>query len=355
MSTVDLSPQAVRANRFLPHLVSELSRLTHRRLYRALALLLLIGIAVGSAVAFAYTHRTTQIPASAHVQYERELRNFDRHFPDMVANWQQCASSVPAGETAESFCGPQPDRVRDAPRLEYFYDDRRYEGASTLPAVVGTVIVAAAILAFVLGASSGGAEWSSRSMTLQLLWEPRRFRLLSIKWLALALVSLATALISLVAALVLAVLTVALRGTPDKVDGKYDPGFWSDLGGIAGRGLLLVVVAATFGYALSMLVRNTGAALGVAFIYFAVIENAVRIVSALLKLYPEPYLLTTNGISFLSKTGIDVPNGDPSVSTSTGMPLTLHLTHVRSFATLAVYLLAVCIPAIWSFTRRDVG
>jgi hypothetical protein len=104
-----------------------------------------------------------------------------------------------------------------------------------------------------------------------------------------------------------------------------------------------------------MLVRNTGAALGVAFVYFAVVENAVRIVAALLKLFPEPYLLTTNGISFISKTGLDVPNGDPDVTTGSGLPLALHLSHVRSLLTLVVYLLLICIPAVWSFTRRDVG
>jgi ABC-type transport system involved in multi-copper enzyme maturation permease subunit len=355
MSSVDLSPQPVRANRFLPHLASELSRLGRRRLFRALALLLLGGVVLVSGGVFALSHKTQDVPAGAQARYERELERFERNFPAMVQGWQQCAATTPEGERVEDYCGPAPDRVRDAPRLEWFYDDKRYEGASTLPAVVGTVIVAAALLAFVLGASSGGAEWSSRSMTLQLLWEPRRFRLLCVKWIALVVVSALTALVTLAVALALAVLTVALRGTPDKADGRYDPGFWGDLAGIAGRGLVVVAMAATFGYALSMLVRNTGAALGVAFVYFAVVENAVRIASIPLKVYPEKFLLTTNGVSFLSKTGLDVPNGDPALSTASGLPLMFHLSHVWSLLTLLVYLAVLCVAAVWSFTRRDVA
>jgi len=38
------------------------------------------------------------------------------------------------------------------------------------------------------------------------------------------------------------------------------------------RGLLLATVAATIGYAIAMLVRNTGASLGVAFVYFVVVD-----------------------------------------------------------------------------------
>jgi ABC-2 type transport system permease protein len=355
MSPVDLSPQPVRANRSLPHLVSELSRLTHRRLYRVLALLLLAGVVLVSLGVFAFTTKYPDIPAGAHTQYERALRNFEREFPRRVAGWESCTQTVPEGNSVEAYCGPRPDEVRDAPRLDWFYDDKRYEGASNLPAVVGSVIVAAAILAFVLGASSGGAEWSSRSMTLQLLWEPRRFRLLSIKWLALVLVSLATAMVTLALALALALLTVALHGIADKVDGRYDPGFWGDLAGIAGRGLVMVALAATFGYALSMLVRNTGAALGVAFVYFAIVENAIRIVGAQLKLGVEPYLLTTNGVSFISKEGLDVPSGDTDVMTGPGVAMFVHLSHARSLLTLLCYAVVIGVPAVWSFTRRDVS
>lgn len=358
-----LTPQATPANRALPHLRSELSRLLHRRLYRVLALLLLGGIVVVSVVAFFQHHKTFDATPEARAQYEQALRNWDRDFKSMQQGYQECVATTPAGQNPEEYCGPAPDYERDKPQLSWFYADPRYLPEDNLPVVVIAVTMASAMLAFILGASSGGAEWSSRSMTLQLLWEPRRLRLLSIKWLALALVTAVTTVVALAVGLALGALTASARGNWGGIkdglsmNGEDPQPFWSTLAMTAGRGVVLTVVVASFAYAIAMLVRNTGAALGVAFVYFAVVENAVRI--AFMRFGSEQWMLSTNSVAFVVPGGVDVPgrfveHQDPGGGSYTDTVM-VHLSNGRALLTLLCYVLILAVPAVYSFTRRDVG
>ena len=59
-------------------------------------------------------------------------------------------------------------------------------------------------------------------------------------------------------------------------DDALPAGFWGDLLAAQGRSVLLTVLVALLGFGLTNLVRNTGAALGIGFVYFAVLENGVR-------------------------------------------------------------------------------
>lgn len=351
-----LTPQPTSANRPLPHLRSEVSRLTHRRLYRVLTLLLLAGIAVVSLIVLVRSGPSV-LTAEERGRYEQDVAGWERDFPQVLAGWEQCIAENPgASDQAEQFCGPRPT-LADGPRPEYYTSRVPYVAEDKLPSVVVAVTMASVVLAFVLGASSGGAEWSSRSMTLQLLWEPRRVRLLTLKWAALALVTAATAATALGLGLGIGAVSAPLRGQWGRSEGGLPSGFWPELAGTAGRGLVLVVLAGSFGFAIAMLVRNTGAALGTAFVYFAVLENAVRIV--FLKYGSEAFMLTTNAGAFVTPGGLEVPRrivdqtlADGGRSSET---LYLQLTNGRAFLTLLVYLVVLAVPAVWSFTRRDVS
>jgi hypothetical protein len=354
--TTLLTPVSTPPNRALPQLRSEVSRLTHRRLYRVLALLLLAGIVVVSAVAFINASKSPDAPPEAQAAYEEALKNWQRDFDLNKQGWQACVDGLAAEESVELNCGPEPDLVRDGPRPEYFYSDPRYDATVNLPVVIVAVTMAVAALAFVLGASSGGAEWSSRSMTLQLLWEPRRFRLLSLKWLALGLVTAATAAVAMMLALTLGAVTAWLRGVADVADGAFDNGIYGELAGAAGRGVLLVVIAASFGYAIAMLVRNTGAALGTAFVYLLFVENALRI--ALIRFGSEAFMLTTSSVAFVVPGGVEVPGRQTQEQLADGFgteTTVVQLTNGRALLTVLVYLTVVAVPAVLSFTRRDVA
>jgi ABC-type transport system involved in multi-copper enzyme maturation permease subunit len=210
-----------------------------------------------------------------------------------------------------------------------------------------------ATVAFIIGSSVGGAEWSSRSMTLQLLWEPRRIRLLSAKWLALLVVMIALAAIVLVFGLLLASLSTQLRGTWDGVDAD----FWSEQMGIAVRGGVLIALSATVGLAIATALRNTGAALGAAFVYFAVAEIGIRF--ALAKYGPDPYLVSWNSAALIAPDQISVPGERVEVSAGRDGTYEMHkdvlLTHSRAAFTLASYTAVALAAAVWSFHRRDVG
>lgn len=330
-------------HRAVPLLRSEVSRLTHRRLFRILALVLLGGITLISVLVF-FAHSDTATPVSR----ERADRLQER----ALEGWDQCVQGVPQDQV-EEFCGPSP--AEDPVDAYDLGPDDRYRAGENLPVVVLGVSLAAAGVAFIVGASAGGAEWSSRSMTLQLLFEPRRLRLLTIKWLSLLITMAGLTSVALAVGLAIGAVTASLRGTWDstyRLTSEQGSALMQTLMSMAGRGLVLTVLAATVGYALAMLVRNTGASLGVAFVYFVVIENAVRF--ALLRYGTEPYMLSTNAGAFLFPGGLDVPGKEVIVD---GYPqlTSVHVSNLRALLTLTGYSVLLSLPAAWSFTRRDVS
>jgi ABC-type transport system involved in multi-copper enzyme maturation permease subunit len=324
----------------VPLLRSEISRLTHRRLARVMALILLGGIVVISTFAF-FMH--SKAAGTAQEQMEENRAEQQRY-------WLECAESADP-DRVERFCGREP-ATQPLERFDWG-EDSRYKAYELLPVALIGAAVASAGVAFLIGASSGGAEWSSRSMTLQLLFEPRRLRLLAVKWLGLVLSTTVLAAVAMAVAVGFGVITANLRGTWDQrfapVDElRIDLAQTMLLMGL--RGLVLVAAAATIGYAIAMLVRNTGASLGVAFVYFVVLENGIRF--ALMRYGSEPYMLSTNAVAFLFPGGLEVPGeqtGPYNEST------TVDLTNLRSFITLMVYTAALSLPAAWSFSRRDVS
>ena len=331
-------------HKVIPLLASEISRITHRRLFRVLAMILLAGIAIVSTIVFF---------ASSNSLGWSEDRIREEQATQQVY-WEECVAGLPDGKNPERRCGRAPV---DQPLQRFNYGgDNRYLAYRNLPIALLGVTIAAAAVGFLMGASSGGAEWSSRSMTLQLLFEPRRLRLLAVKWLGLTISITVLALLSMVFALALGAVTARARGS---WDAKYldlpdtDGSFAQILTLMGLRGLVLIAITSTIGYAIAMLVRNTGASLGVAFVYFVVVENAVRF--ALFKYGTEPYMLSTNSLAFLFPGGVEVPGRIEDPGSPEEMQTSVNLTNLRSFATLLVYTVLLCVPATWSFTRRDVS
>jgi ABC-type transport system involved in multi-copper enzyme maturation permease subunit len=157
---------------------------------------------------------------------------------------------------------------------------------------------ATAVLAFLLGATWIGAEWSTRSLVALLFWAPRRMRVMGAK---LTVLTAATALF----AAAMQVAWLAMAGLLNLVAGSGNAvpaGFWGDLLATEARSVLLAVLAALLGFGLANLVRNTGAALGIGFVYFAIAETAVRI----LRPTWEPWLLSDNALGLLAPGGSTV-------------------------------------------------
>lgn len=156
------------------------------------------------------------------------------------------------------------------------------------------VAAATAVFAFLLGATYVGAEWSSRSMVALLFWEPRRYRVMAVKLTILASVTavlrVAAQGVWLLAARVLA----GLRGTT-----ATPARLWAQLAATSGRGVLLVVLVGLLRFAVANLVRNTPAAFGAGFVYFAIVEDVIRAVRPAW----QPWLLSDSAIALVAHGG----------------------------------------------------
>lgn len=162
----------------------------------------------------------------------------------------------------------------------------------------------AAVVAFLIGATWIGAEWSTRSLVALLFWVPRRMQVMGAKLVVLAV---ASALFGVAVQLAWLAMAGILRAVASS-DNPLPDGFWGDLLGTQARSVLLVVLVALIGFGLANLTRNTGAALGVGFVYFAILETAIRIFRPTW----EPWLLSNNAVGLIAPGGISVfvPSGD---------------------------------------------
>lgn len=161
--------------------------------------------------------------------------------------------------------------------LTFVNSDASADGASTflytdVRWILMSLGVPMIMLAWLLGASFMGAEWSNRTLTATLTWEPRRFRVFSAKAGALALVALVW-LFAFQAYLAAVLYPAAhLHGDTSGVDA----GFWVDLAGDGARVAILGAFAALMGLALATAGKSTAAALGVGFAHLALVEGLIR-------------------------------------------------------------------------------
>jgi hypothetical protein len=245
---------------------------------------------------------------------------------------------------SEAACG-QPIRAEDF-RVEDFLPRQPFDLGSSARAGAAGFGAAAAVLAFLIGATWIGAEWSTRSLVAWLFWAPRRMRVMGAK---LAVLAGATAVIGAAAQLA----WLAMAALLDAVAGSgrtLADGFWSSLLATEGRCVLLAVLAALLGFGLANLVRNTGAALGIGFVYFSIVETAIRI----LKPTWEPWLLSNNAAALVSPGGITVfvqdgtPGPDGLVHPTEHVITNLHGALVIGGVTAVVVAVGLVL-----FARRD--
>jgi hypothetical protein len=181
-----------------------------------------------------------------------------------------------------------------------------------------------------------------------LFWEPRRNRVMGSK---LGVLVAATAVLGAAAQagwLAMAGILSAAAG-----DGSTVPdGFWGHLLATEGRSVLLAVLAGLLGFGLTNLVRNTGAALGIGFVYFAVLETAIRAVEPAW----QPWLLTNNAAGLVLRGGLTLPIFD---ETAIGPHGELGyreylLGNLQSGVFIAVVAAVIIAAGVVLFARRDV-
>ncbi len=320
---------------------AEALRIRSRRMVRILLALGALGLLAGILIASTQFAKPSAAGlADAKVRAQQILAESDR-------GRQQCLSAVgtPSGPPSKDQCGP-PLTLQDIGGAEAFIDKRPFTLFEQGRGGVLGVAAATAGLAFLLGATYVGAEWSSRSMVALLFWEPRRRKVMATK--LTVLVGL-TALLGAVAEavwLAAAQLLATTRGT-----GEHPHGLWGQLIGSAGRGVLLVVLVGLLGFGVANLLRNTAAAFGFGFVYFAIVENVLR---ALRPRWQE-WLITDNAVALLQHGGLRLFVNDAVVDSRGGFQTTrqLHLTNLHGALVIGAVTAVVVLIGVVLFARRD--
>lgn len=316
-------------------------RIRSRRMVRVLLALGALGLLGGIIIASTQFAKPSAAGlADAKVRAEQILSESNR-------GRQQCLSSVgtPSGPPSKDQCGP-PLTLQDIGGVEALVDKRPFSLAVQGRGGVLGVAGAAAGLAFLIGATYVGAEWSSRSMVALLFWEPRRRKVMATK------VTVLVALTALLGAVAEAVWLAAARLLATTRGTAATPhGLWGELIGSAGRGVLLVVLVGLLGFGVANLLRNTAAALGVGFVYFAVVENALRV----LRPRWQEWLITDNSVALLHHDGLRLFINDTVVDARGGVQTSrlLHLTNLHGGLVMAAATAVVVLVGVVLFSRRD--
>jgi ABC-2 type transport system permease protein len=303
----------------------ELRRVLARRLVMVVVLLAGAAIVVGASITFARTHSISDAAYRAQVEAARS----------QVLDRTGLSACPPGAEpTPLSKSGPQGFQPSCLPAFAFgtVRDPRFY--LRKVPSILQGVTAPLVIAALLIAASAIGADWQSRTVTTILTWEARRVRVLAAKVLACIIVSAALSLAVLTALSVAFLPSALFHGTTAGTGGDW----WRSLVGVVLRALAMSGIAATIGFSIAMVGRNTAAALGAGFAYIVVIEN---VVGQFLRGWRR-WLVLGNSIVFVSgRTGHN--SGVPG----------------RSVAVAGLYLTAVGLvlltAAAVAFVRRDVA
>jgi hypothetical protein len=154
------------------------------------------------------------------------------------------------------------------------------------------------LFAFAVGASFIGAEWSAGGVMNQMLWLPRRLRLLSGKLITL-LLAITTTTVVLMGIWIGALWGLAtLRGRI----GDLTSGVIQSMALTGARALALVLAAGAIGFAVASLGRNTATAMGLAVGYVIVLEIGTRIVLEIAEVVrPEKWFLSSYAVAWLDQ------------------------------------------------------
>lgn len=336
---------------------SEALRARSRRSLRwmvALAVLAVLGV---SALMWFSTGRVTQVELDAAAQ---------EFLAEQQVYYEQCLAdpSIPEDQRDE-FCW-KPTGEEAAQNALWTldrgpFDQASFEGLIQFAGAIG------ALVCLLLAATTGGAEWGARTMGLLLSWEPRRTRVFGVRVLVVVLLALVieAVLLAIVIALgsviadahALEITTSLLPG-----DSTWQPADREAATALALRWLPLAGLAAVGSFAVAMLTRSTGWAIGALIGFVAVVESVVQGVWA----WGSQWLIQTNIAAWLSGGIAWVVDRNAAQQGTAGYvdgPVTdearlgpgqILITDTRGLATLGAFVLAAALVSWVAFQRRDV-
>ncbi|RBY88294.1 ABC transporter permease subunit [Blastococcus sp. TF02A-26] len=316
---------------------AEVHRFRSRRFIQVLVALTVVGFALATLIGLLNLGTPTDAEyADAVAEAERVVAEQEGFREECLEN----ATDIPDDVPPEEWCGPALT-VEDVGGPEAFLDREPFDLAADGTGGALAVAALSAALAFLIGATWIGAEWSTRSIVALLFWVPRRMSVIGSKVAVLAGAAVLFGVLTQALWLAMAGILHATAG----LDQPLPAGFWSELLQTQGRAVGLTLVAALLGFGLANLVRNTGAALGIAFVYVVVVENAVRA----LRPHWDPYLLSTNAVALVQDGGYTVQVWDDDAFE----PVEHLVSHLDATLLLAAVTVVVLGVGTWLFARRD--
>ena len=348
MTTVAASTRRIGPPRLGALVRSEILRARSRRSLFWLGLLSVLGVLAMAAIMWFTTAHVTQ------AELDRASADF---MAEQQGYYEQCLADPGIPESQKEGACWKPNE-QDAAGNALWYLHRRPVDQSTLQGMVGLTGGISLLVALLLAATTGGADWGARTMGLVLSWEPRRSRVFLVRLVVAALVALLLQAVLLLLTVVAGALIAGAHDlAPDAaaaLGSSFEP---VDLGAVqefALRWLPLTALAAAGSFAVAMLARSTGWAIGASIGFVAVVESVLG------ALWPwvSQFLVQTNVGAWLSG-GVNVMVDRAAAQTSGFVPEGqtagfVHISEVRGLTTLAVVALTVVVLSWIAFRRRDV-
>jgi ABC-2 type transport system permease protein len=233
-----------------------------------------------------------------------------------------------------------------------WYMPATLEFREKFPDMVTTLAAIMALVAFIVGASFVGAEWSSGGMMNLLLWRPQRVRVLATK-LGAFLVGLIALTVVLEAAWTgLFYLIAQSRGSTESMTS----GAWQSIALMELRALAVVIVGGAVGFGLASIGRHTAMALGVVVAVAVVFQFGLGAVLGLANIkFAEAYLIPVWLIAWMTKSyRIEDASSCDFSATGGCQPEVLTLTWQMAAPGLAAIFILVVGASLWTMRSRDV-
>jgi ABC-2 type transport system permease protein len=329
---------------------AETRRLVKRRftkLFVFCGLLVLAAVAAGVFLSNQKVSPETVAKAKAEAQ-----ANYQQSIEDTNRTIQECQAAQGTAKASD-----YPPNCDITPPQQADFDPQWYMPASfdfreKFPSMVTTFAAVLALVAYIIGASFVGAEWSSGGMMNLLLWRPRRLQVLGTK---LAVLLAGTTVLTVVLGVIWTAGFYAIamaRGST----AKMTSGAWQSIALMEARALGLVLVAGALGFGLASIGRHTAMALGVAIGVIVVLQFGVAAVLGLANVkFPELYLAPFWIIAWLNKQYVAEDYHSCDVSPTGGcQPDTLTITWQMAGSAMVLLFVLVVGAAMWTLRKRDI-
>jgi hypothetical protein len=310
-------------------LAAELSRFVHRRAIRNA----FMGVVVTYVVATIAV--SVLFAPQPRAQVDAARAKFVATMTQSRAGYHSCVVDLPSGGNVLDECGAAPADVNYGDFTQYLAV-KPFVLSISMPKLSQLLGLGFTAIAFLIGTTWMGTEWSTGSLAMLALWEPRRVRLISAKAIVL------TGAVGAVA-LGLQAIWVPTSLLLAHTRGIADPVLWTQMLSLQARLVGLAVFAALAGFVVANLVRGTASTIGLAFGYVLAVEGAIRWLAPA----RQTWLVSDNVLAFAQ------PRKYVITWREAGELMITRVSHLQAGLAMATALIVLMVAGMLVFRRGD--